>query len=101
MKEHSVKYPTPGDILKRLFMKPLNMTPYSLAKNIGVQQTHLTKIMDGECSISVEMAFRLSRYFGNSPEFWLNLQQGYDLHIAKKTIAKKIEKLVTPLAQAA
>jgi addiction module HigA family antidote len=97
MKEHSVKYPTPGDILKREFLEPLKMTPYALAKSIGVQQIHLSKILKGKCAISVEMAFRFSRFFGTSAKFWLNLQQGYDLQIAEKTIAKKIEKAIKPL----
>ncbi|HZP80270.1 MAG TPA: HigA family addiction module antitoxin [Chthonomonadaceae bacterium] len=69
----------PGQILLLDFLKPLNITPYKLAKAIGVQQTRISEIIRGECSITLDAAIRLGRYFNMSPQFWLNLQNHYDL----------------------
>jgi len=61
------------------FMKPLGITAYRLSKEIKVQQTAVSQIINGNRKITVDMALRLSRYFGNSAQFWLNLQNHYDL----------------------
>ena len=71
----------PGTILKEEFMKPLEITSYRLSKEIKVQQTAISQIINGSRRISVDMALRLSRYFGNSAQFLLNLQNHYDLEI--------------------
>jgi antitoxin HigA-1 len=69
----------PGEVLREEFLIPLSITPYRLAKSIGVQQTRIEQIMDGKRAISVDTAIRLSNYFHVTPQFWLNLQQMYDL----------------------
>jgi len=69
----------PGTILQEEFMKPLGITTYRLSKEIKVQQTAVSQIINGSRRITVGMALRLSRYFGNSAQFWLNLQNHYDL----------------------
>ena len=69
----------PGTILYEEFMEPLGITAYRLSKEIGVQQTAISQIIKGKRRLTVEMALRLSRYFGNSAQFWLNLQNHYDL----------------------
>jgi len=69
----------PGIILKEEFMDPLGITSYRLSKEIKVQQTAVSQIINGSRRITVGMALRLSRYFGNSAQFWLNLQNHYDL----------------------
>ncbi len=69
----------PGEVLREEFLKPLNITPYRLAKAIGVQQTRIEQILDGNRSITVDTAIRLGRYFQLTPQFWLNLQQMYDI----------------------
>jgi antitoxin HigA-1 len=69
----------PGEVLCEEFMVPLDITAYRLAKAIGVQQTRIGTIIDGRRSITPDTAIRLGRYFGVSPQFWLNLQQMYDL----------------------
>ena len=73
----------PGEVLREEFLEPLNITPYRLAKDIGVQQTRIEQILDGKRSITVDTAIRLGRYFHVSPQFWLNLQQMYDLEEAE------------------
>jgi addiction module HigA family antidote len=69
----------PGTILQEEFMEPLGITAYRLSKEIKVQQTAVSQIINGSRRITVDMALRLSRYFGNSAQFWLNLQNQYDL----------------------
>ncbi|MBD2363891.1 HigA family addiction module antidote protein [Anabaena minutissima FACHB-250] len=72
----------PGEILQLEFLEPLNITPYRLSKDIGVSQTRISEILSGNRSVTADTALRLSRYFGNSPQFWLNLQTQYDLRQA-------------------
>ncbi|BAZ15483.1 plasmid maintenance system antidote protein [Calothrix sp. NIES-4071] len=64
------------------FLEPMNITPYRLSKDIGVAQTRISEILAGKRSITADTALRLSRYFGNSAQFWLNLQSQYDLRQA-------------------
>jgi antitoxin HigA-1 len=73
----------PGEILKLDFLEPLNITPYRLSVDIGVAQTRISEIINGKRGMSADTAIRLSRYFGNSAQFWLNLQAGYDLRLAQ------------------
>jgi len=69
----------PGVILYEEFMEPLGITSYKLSKEIKVQQTAISQIINGNRRITVDMALRFSRYFGNSPQFWLNLQNYFDI----------------------
>ena len=69
----------PGEILRTEFLEPKNITAYRLSVDIQVPQTRIGRIVSGKQSISADTALRLSRYFGNSAEFWLNLQARYDL----------------------
>ncbi len=69
----------PGEILRTEFLEPKNITAYRLSVDIQVPQTRIGRIISGKQSISADTAIRLSRYFGNSAEFWLNLQARYDL----------------------
>jgi antitoxin HigA-1 len=69
----------PGEILRTEFLEPKNITAYRLSVDIQVPQTRIGRIISGKQSISADTALRLSRYFGNSAEFWLNLQARYDL----------------------
>lgn len=73
----------PGEILKLDFLEPMNITPYRLSADIGVAQTRMSEIINGKRGISADTAIRLSRYFSNSAQFWLNLQAGYDLRLAQ------------------
>ena len=72
----------PGEILQLEFLEPMNISAYRLSKDIGVTQTRISKILSGKRSITADTALRLSRYFGNSAQFWLNLQTQYDLRQA-------------------
>jgi len=70
---------SPGTILYEEFMEPLEITAYKLSKELKVQQTAISQIIRGKRRITVDMALRLSRFFRNSAQFWLNLQNHYDL----------------------
>lgn len=69
----------PGKILKEEFLDEMGITPYRLAKSIGVPQSQISDIIQGKRAITPLTAIRLGLFFGNSKEFWLNLQQEYDL----------------------
>jgi len=75
-------------------MEPLNITAYRLSKDIKVQQTAVSQIIKGSRKITVDMALRLSRYFGNSAQFWLNLQNYYDLESEKENKEYLINEIV-------
>lgn len=73
----------PGEILKLEFLEPLDITPYRLSKDIGVSQTRISEILAEKRGITADTAIRLSSYFGNSAQFWMNLQTQYDLRQAQ------------------
>lgn len=88
----------PGEILREEFLVPLGITPNKLSLGIGVSPSRIIEILKGRRSITAETALRLGRYFGNiGPEFWLNLQQRYDLEMARETFEERIDREVRPL----
>jgi addiction module HigA family antidote len=89
----------PGEILLEDFMKPLDITQYRLAKDIGVSPIRISQIIRGERAITVDTAMRLARYFGTSAAVWLRLQVRYDLESAKTTLGPRIEREVKVLHQ--
>lgn len=74
----------PGDILKTEFMEPLGLSSYRLAKELHVSAPRVNDLVRGKRSLTADTAMRLSLYFGNSAQFWLNLQNKYDLWMAAK-----------------
>lgn len=79
MKPKLLPLVTPGEMLVEEFLKPLGITQYRLAKDICVPPRRINEIVHGKRAVTTDTAFRLSQYFGNSPQFWLNLQSDYDL----------------------
>ena len=69
----------PGDVLREEFLLPLNITAYKLCKATNIPQTRISEILKGKRSITAYTALRLSKYFGNSPNFWLGLQNDFDI----------------------
>jgi addiction module HigA family antidote len=69
----------PGKVLKEEFLTPLGISAYRLSMDIGVPQTRISEILKGNRSITADTALRLSKYFGNSPNFWLDLQNDFDI----------------------
>jgi antitoxin HigA-1 len=84
----------PGEMLRDEFLTPLGLSQNALAMKIRVPATRIGDIVHGRRSVTPETALRLARFFGNSPQFWLNLQQTYDLSKAQKELGKKIEREV-------
>jgi len=76
----------PGEILLEEFLKPLSVSQYHLAKEIGVPARRVNEIVHGQRRISADTAVRLALYFGNTPEFWMNLQTHYDLKLARRKL---------------
>jgi addiction module HigA family antidote len=90
----------PGEILTEEFLAPLQITQYRLAKDIHVPARRINEIVHGIRSISADTALRLGRYFGTSPQFWLNLQSSYDLATEQDRIGDRIEQEIQQLAVA-
>jgi addiction module HigA family antidote len=80
----------PGEILLEEFLKPLGISQYRLAKDIHVPARRINEIVQGKRSISADTALRLSRYFGMSDRFWVNLQTRYDLEMEKDRLGTRL-----------
>ncbi|HHT9114778.1 MAG TPA: HigA family addiction module antitoxin [Candidatus Wunengus sp. YC65] len=84
----------PGEILMEEFLKPMGISQYKLAKDISVPARRINEIVQGKRSITPDTALRLSRYFGLSERFWINLQARYDLEIEKDKLDDRLNKEV-------
>ena len=88
-----VAYPHPGEILIEEFLKPLGITQYRLAKEIGVPQRRIGEIVAGARAVTADTGLRLSRFFGMSEGFWIGLQVDHDAARAKDALAKTLAKI--------
>ena len=91
----------PGEILNEEFLQPMGISQYRLAKEISVSPRRINQIVQGKRAITPDTALRLSRYFGMSERFWLNLQTRYDLEVTKDRLKGRLAKEVRVLAIAA
>jgi addiction module HigA family antidote len=89
----------PGEILEEEFLKPLGLSQYRLAKDVSVPARRVNEIVRGLRAISADTALRLSRYFGTSERFWLNLQARYDLERERDRLGDRLDREVRPLAK--
>ncbi len=87
----------PGEVLAELYLEPLNMSALGLARHLNVPRTRIERLVRGETSLSVDTAMRLSKCFGTTAEFWMNLQRAHDLARARETVDLSG---ITPLAVA-
>ena len=83
-----------GEILLEEFMQPLGLSQNALAKALHVTPRRINEIVNGKRSITADTALRLAKFFGNSAEFWMNLQNRYDLETARDLLENKIDKEV-------
>lgn len=90
----------PGEVLLEDFIKPLGLSQYRVAKDLGVPSLRISQIIRGQRSITADTALRLARYFGTSANVWLRMQARYDLEIAETKIAKRINREVKVLQAA-
>lgn len=91
---------TPGEILQEDFLKPLGLSQYRLAKDIGVPPRRVNEIVKGERGITADTALRLGRYFNMSAQFWLNLQSHYDLEREQGRLGNRLAREVKVLEAA-
>ena len=90
----------PGEVLLEDFMKPLGLSQYRVAMDIGVAPLRISQIVHGKRAISADTALRLARYFGTTAGIWLRLQARYDLEVAQEKLGKKIDQEVKVLKPA-
>jgi addiction module HigA family antidote len=83
----------PGEILEEEFLQPLNITAYKLARDINISATRVSEIIRGKRKISIDTALRLAKYFGNSVDFWVGIQNEYDIRCSQKTLEKQLETI--------
>ncbi len=88
----------PGEILMEEFLKPMGISQYKLAKDISVPARRVNEIVQGKRSITPDTALRLSRFFGLSERFWINLQTRYDLEMEKDRLKDRLDKEVLSYA---
>ena len=86
----------PGEILREDLMVPLGLSINGLARDLRVPVTRMSEIVNGRRSITADTSLRLSRYFGMTPQFWMNLQAAYDLDVATRASAQRIARDVHP-----
>jgi antitoxin HigA-1 len=84
---------TPGEILLEDFLKPLNISAYRLAKDTGTPATRISQILKGRRRITADTALRLSRYFGNSADFWMGIQDEFDLREEAEKIEAELNRI--------
>lgn len=90
----------PGEVLQEEFLGPMNITQYRLAKDIHVSARRINEIVHGKRAVSADTALRFARYFGTSPQFWLNLQANYDLETEIDRVGSRIDEEVRQRAVA-
>jgi addiction module HigA family antidote len=86
----------PGEVIREDLMKPLGLSLSGLARELKVPVTRMSEIVNGKRAVKADTALRLSRYFGSTPEFWINLQSAYDLSVTIDSAADRIEREVRP-----
>ena len=89
---------TPGEILKEEFLIPMSISAYKLAKDTHMPATRISEILKGRRKITADTALRLSAYFGNSPDFWLGIQDEYDLRKERVKIEKELLQISRSIA---
>lgn len=97
----TIPYPAPGEILLEDFLKPMGISQYRLAKDIGVSQRRIGEIITGKRSITVDTGLRLSRYFSLGDSFWTGLQLAYDTRLTKQALKDVLISIRQHSAEAA
>lgn len=86
----------PGEVLLEDFLKPMGISQYRLAKDIGVLPRRINEIVQGKRAITADTALRLARYFGTSVEVWMGLQADYDVEKVREALGTRLEEEVRP-----
>jgi antitoxin HigA-1 len=91
----------PGEVLREEFLIPLGMSPGALARACGVPRTRIERLANEETGVTADTALRLAKAFGTSPDLWLNLQNDFDVQVAKRQIGKALDKIAPVITVAA
>ena len=91
----------PGEILSEDFLKPMGISGYKLAKALLIDQTRVSEIIKGKRSITTDTALRLAKFFGTTPEFWLNIQARYDMETMRDALKEDLDNIHTYVYEAA
>ena len=83
----------PGEILRELYVEPLSLTPYALAKALLIPRTRLERLVAEKVGVTADTALRLAKHFRTTPEFWLNLQAAYDLKRQAALVEDELSKI--------
>ena len=84
----------PGEVLLEDFMKPLGLSQYRLAQDLGVPALRISQIVHGKRAVTADTALRLARYFGTSANVWMRLHARYDLEVAEAVLAERVKREV-------
>lgn len=85
----------PGEVLREEFLNPLGLKPYSLARRLHVPRTRIERIVSETSPVTPDTALRLAKFFGTSPDFWMNMQTSYDIARARATKREEIDRIRT------
>ena len=96
MEQTKLKPVHPGEILQFEFIEPMGLSQNKLAQALHVPARRINEIVLGKRSITADTALRLSRYFNNSPQFWLGLQMDFELDVAEDKLEEKIKEEIKP-----
>lgn len=91
----------PGEILKKEFLEPLELSQNKVALSIRVPAPRISEIVQGKRAITADTALRLGRFFGTTPQFWMNLQGRYDLETTEDELGDQLERDIRPLEEVA
>ena len=91
----------PGEILREEFLKPMEMTPYQLAKQLHVPVPRINDIVLEKRGITADTAVRLAKFFGTTEQFWMNLQSSYEVRLAKAQLARALKRIQPRLVRTA
>ena len=83
----------PGEVLREEFLQPLGLTAYALAGKLGVPRTRIERIAQQATGITADTALRLGIFFGTTAEFWMNLQDRFELEIARRAAGRSLERI--------
>jgi addiction module HigA family antidote len=83
----------PGEVLREEFLRPMNLSPYSVARAVGVPRTRIKRLANEQAAVTADTALRLAKYFGTSPAFWMGMQAQYDLECAKDELGSELRKI--------
>jgi antitoxin HigA-1 len=89
----------PGEVLREEFTEPFKLSASALARDLHVPPNRITGLLNETRAVTADTAMRLAHFFGTTPEFWMDLQAGYDLRVEELRSAKSIEAKITPFAE--